>query len=89
MIAAKIWRLNSHTSEDNQLKYRSKEEVAEAAEHDPLVRFTAWLVDRRWITAEHAAEVQTAFDKEASDAADWAEEQPDPLAEDALKNLFA
>ena len=89
LIDAKIWRLNSHTSEDNQLKYRSKEEVAEAAEHDPLVRFTAWLVDRRWITAEHAGEVQTAFDKEASDAADWAEEQPDPLAEDALKNLFA
>jgi 2-oxoisovalerate dehydrogenase E1 component alpha subunit len=89
LIDAKIWRINSHTSEDNHLKYRTKEELAEAAGHDPLVRFIAWLIDRRWITAEEAAGVQAACDKEASDAADWAEEQPDPLAEDALKNLFA
>jgi 2-oxoisovalerate dehydrogenase E1 component subunit alpha len=89
LIDAKIWRINSHTSEDNHLKYRTKEELAEAAGHDPLARFTAWLVDRRWITTEDAAEVQAACDREASDAADWAEEQPDPLPEDALKNLFA
>jgi len=89
LIDAKIWRINSHTSEDNHLKYRSKEELAEAARHDPLVIFTAWLTDRRWITSEQAAEVQAACDKEASDAADWAEEQPDPLPEDALKNVFA
>jgi 2-oxoisovalerate dehydrogenase E1 component alpha subunit len=89
LIDAKIWRINSHTSEDNQLKYRTKEELAEAAGHDPIVRFTMWLVERGWITAEEAAAVQAECDREASDAADWAEEQPDPLPEDALKNLFA
>jgi 2-oxoisovalerate dehydrogenase E1 component alpha subunit len=88
LIDAKIWRINSHTSEDNQLKYRTKEELAEAAGHDPIVRFTRWLVERRWITAEEAAAVEAECDREASDAADWAEEQPDPLPEDALKNLF-
>ncbi|HXN89996.1 MAG TPA: thiamine pyrophosphate-dependent dehydrogenase E1 component subunit alpha [Candidatus Sulfotelmatobacter sp.] len=89
LIDAKIWRINSHTSEDNQLKYRTKEELAEAAGHDPIARFTKWLVERRWITAAEAAAVQAECDREASDAADWAEEQPDPLPEDALKNLFA
>ena len=89
LIDAKIWRINSHTSEDNQLKYRTKEELAEAAGHDPIARFTRWLVERRWITAEEAAAVQAECEREASDAADWAEEQPDPLPEDALKNLFA
>jgi 2-oxoisovalerate dehydrogenase E1 component alpha subunit len=89
LIEAKVWRINSHTSEDNQLKYRSKEEMDEAARHDPIVRFTEWLVGRRWITAEGAAAVQAACDQEASDAADWAEQQPDPLPEDALKNVFA
>jgi len=89
LIDAKIWRINSHTSEDNQLKYRTKEELAEAAGHDPIARFTRWLVERRWITAAEAAAVQAECDREASDAADWAEEQPDPLPEDALKNLFA
>jgi 2-oxoisovalerate dehydrogenase E1 component alpha subunit len=89
LIEAKIWRINSHTSEDNQLKYRTKEELEEAAQHDPLIRFTGWLVEQGWITAGDATKVQVALDKEASDAADWAEQQPDPLAEDALKNVFA
>ncbi len=89
LIDAKIWRINSHTSEDNQLKYRTQEELDEASRHDPIVRFTAWLIDRRSISAEGAAGVQAACDREASDAADWAEQQPDPLPEDTLKHLFA
>jgi 2-oxoisovalerate dehydrogenase E1 component alpha subunit len=89
LIDAKIWRINSHTSEDNQTKYRSREEMEDAARHDPITRFTDWLIERRWITAAAAAEVQSECDREASDAADWAEQQPDPLPEDALKNVFA
>ena len=89
LIDAKIWRINSHTSEDNQTKYRSREEMEEAARHDPITRFTEWLIERRWMTAAAAAEVQSECDREASDAADWAEQQPDPLPEDALKNVFA
>jgi 2-oxoisovalerate dehydrogenase E1 component alpha subunit len=89
LIDAKIWRINAHTSEDNQLKYRTKEELAEAAGHDPIVSFTRWLIQRRWLTAEEAASVQAECDRDASDAADWAEQQPDPLPEDALKNVFS
>ena len=89
LIEAKVWRINSHTSEDNQLKYRTKEELEEASRHDPIVRYTAWLLERRWITPEAATAVQVACDQEASEAADWAEQQPDPLPEDALKHVFA
>jgi 2-oxoisovalerate dehydrogenase E1 component alpha subunit len=89
LIDAKIWRLNSHTSEDNQMKYRSPEEVAEASGHDPIALFVAWLLERGWIAAGEAAKVQDECDREASDAADWAELQPDPVPEDALANVFA
>jgi len=89
LIDAKIWRINSHTSEDNQLKYRTKEELADAAEHDPIARFRAWLIERRWISEDETAQIQAECDAEASEAADWAEQQPDPVPEDALKHLFA
>ena len=89
LIDAKVWRMNSHTSEDNHLKYRTKEEIADASEHDPITRFVSLLVERRWISIEDAAKLQQECDKEASDAADWAEQQPDPLPEDALKHVFA
>src|SRR3977135_1871531 len=81
LIAGKRSRINSHTSEDNHLKYRGQDEIAEASGHDPIARFVAWLIERGWIVAEDAARVQAEFDKEASDAADWAEQQPDPLAD--------
>ena len=88
LIDAKIWRMNSHTSEDNQLKYRSKEELDEAARHDPIARYVAWLIERRWLSADEAENIQAGFDREASEAADWAEQQPDPVPEDALKHVF-
>ena len=89
LIDAKIWRMNSHTSEDNHLKYRGKEEIDEAAAHDPIGRFGAWLAERGWLTADDLARTQAACDAEASEAADWAEQQPDPIAEDTLTNVFA
>ena len=88
LIDAKVWRMNQHTSEDNQLKYRSKEEIEEAARHDPIARYIGWLIERRWLTTEEAAKIQAGYDQEASDAADWAEQQPDPLPEDALKHVL-
>jgi 2-oxoisovalerate dehydrogenase E1 component alpha subunit len=89
LIDAKVWRMNSHTSEDNHLKYRTKEEISDAAEHDPIVRFRAWLVERGWISEDQASALQAECDAEASEAADWAEQQPDPTPEDALTHLFA
>ena len=41
------------------------------------------------ITPTGAARLQAESDREASEAADWAEQQPDPIAEDALTNVFA
>jgi 2-oxoisovalerate dehydrogenase E1 component alpha subunit len=89
LIDAKIWRINSHTSEDNQAKYRPQEEIEEAARHDPLLRFEDWLVARSWLSGEHALRIRAECDQEASDAADWAEQQPDPRAEDTLSQVFA
>ncbi|MGH7763060.1 MAG: thiamine pyrophosphate-dependent dehydrogenase E1 component subunit alpha, partial [Candidatus Dormibacteraceae bacterium] len=64
LIDAKIWRINSHTSEDNHLKYRTKAELEEASRHDPIARFTTWLVERGWISAADAGRVQAGCDNE-------------------------
>ena len=89
LIEARIWRINSHTSEDNQAKYRTPEELEEAAGHDPIARFEAWLIERGWLTAEAARQVQADLDREASEAADWAEQQPAPRPDDLGRHVFA
>ncbi len=89
LIEAKIRRINSHTSEDNQAKYRPPEEIQEAALHDPLLRFEDWLAARGWLSGAEAHAVREGCDRDAAEAADWAEQQPDPLAEDLAKHLYA
>jgi 2-oxoisovalerate dehydrogenase E1 component alpha subunit len=88
LIEAKIWRMNSHTSEDNQTKYRTAEEMEDASRHDPLLRFEDWLISQGWLSPEQPQQLRTQYDAEAAEAADWAEQQPDPRAEDAEKNVF-
>ena len=89
LVEARIWRINSHTSEDNQAKYRTPEELAEAAAHDPIACFEKWLAARGWLSPDEAADIRDHLDQEASEAADWAELQPAPRAEDLETNVFA
>ena len=88
-IEARIWRINPHTSEDNQGKYRTAEQLASAAAHDLVARFEAWLAEQGWLSAVQAADIRAAFERDAAEAADWAEAQPDPLAEDLAANVYA
>ncbi|MDQ6691600.1 MAG: thiamine pyrophosphate-dependent dehydrogenase E1 component subunit alpha, partial [Candidatus Dormibacteraeota bacterium] len=89
LLEARIKRINSHTSEDNQTRYRTEEEIAEAVAFDPVLKYEAWLAERGWLSASDAARVHSDFERESSDAADWAEQQPDPLPELTLRNVYA
>jgi 2-oxoisovalerate dehydrogenase E1 component alpha subunit len=89
LIEARIWRMNAHTSEDNQAKYRSPGELDEAAGHDPLVCFETWLEGQGWLDAGEAQQVRERFEREAAEAADWAETQPDPRPEDLSAHVYA
>jgi len=89
LIEARIRRINPHTSEDNQARYRTPEDIAEALEHDPVAKFEAWLAGRGWLAPEEAEGIRLEYERESSDAADWAEAQPDPRPEDALRHVFA
>ncbi len=89
LIEARIWRINSHTSEDNQAKYRSPEELEDASRHDPLLRFEDWLIARGRLSGARSKAIREELDREAGEAADWAEAQPQPRAEDLGRHVFA
>ena len=44
LIECKTYRFLPHTSDDDDKTYRSREEVAEHKHHDPIDRFTAYLI---------------------------------------------
>jgi 2-oxoisovalerate dehydrogenase E1 component subunit alpha len=78
LIEAKVSRLTAHSSDDQQTKYRSADDLAEGKAHDPLPIFRAQLREAGVLTeaaeAAIAAEIRDAVD----DATDHAEAEPDP-----------
>ena len=78
LIEAKVTRLTAHSSDDQQTKYRSEDELAEGKAHDPLPIFRGTLRDAGVLT-DAAEDAMTADIKAlVDDATDYAEAQPDP-----------
>jgi 2-oxoisovalerate dehydrogenase E1 component alpha subunit len=89
LIEAKVTRLTAHSSDDQQTKYRSEEELAAERARDPLPRFRAQLREAGIlgddIEKRLAADITAAVD----DATSYAESQPDPDPSTAMRWVFA
>jgi len=89
LIECKTYRFLPHTSDDDDKTYRSREEVAEHKHHDPIDRFTAYLIaqglwdhDRMQVLHDEVkAEVEAAI------VAAWDAPDPDPAT--VWRHLFA
>src|ERR1700694_377856 len=71
LVEARIKRINSHTSEDNQAKYRTAQDIAEALDYDPIVKFEAWLAGRGWLLPEDAERIRPALGRGGGGGARW------------------
>lgn len=89
LIEAKVTRLTAHSSDDQQTKYRSAEELAAERGHDALPRFRGQLRDAGVLT--DAVEERLAAEIKAivEDATDYAEAQPDPDPAGAMRYVYA
>lgn len=83
LIEAKVVRLFSHSSSDDQKKYRSKESLEEDLKKDPIDYFSNLLIKKGVLTDLAFTELKKEVDAHISDSADWALKQPDPKAETA------
>jgi 2-oxoisovalerate dehydrogenase E1 component alpha subunit len=88
-IEAKVIRLTAHSSDDQQTRYRSAEELAEIAGKDPLPRFRGELRDAKVLTDEIEARIAAEVKAAVDDATTYAEEAPDPDPATAMKWVFA
>lgn len=89
LIEAKVIRLTAHSSDDQQTKYRSAEELTGLKEQDPLPLFRAQLRDAGVLTDELDASIAAAVKKDIDEATDYAENAPDPTPETAMKWVYA
>ena len=87
-IEAKTYRLVPHTSDDDDRRYRTKEEVEEWARKDPLIRFEAWLKEHGVADRAQIEELQVKAAQEVDEATEYAEKAPTPAPESALRHVY-
>jgi 2-oxoisovalerate dehydrogenase E1 component alpha subunit len=89
LIEAKVTRLTAHSSDDQQTKYRSEEDLAAGKERDPLPVFRARLRDAGVLTEEIEAGLTAEINGIVDEATEYAEAQPDPDPATASRYVFA
>ncbi len=89
LIEAKVTRLTGHSSDDQQTKYRTEEDLEAGRGHDALPHFRNQLHDAGVLTDEIeerlAAEIRAAVE----DATDFAEAEADPDPTTAHLHVYA
>ncbi|MDE3101648.1 MAG: thiamine pyrophosphate-dependent dehydrogenase E1 component subunit alpha [Chloroflexota bacterium] len=88
IVETTCYRYRPHSSDDDDSRYRSKDEVAEWRARDPVARGRAYLLDQGVGEPELDA-MRAEITSEIESAIDAAEAAPDPRPEDLLRHVYA
>ena len=88
LIEAEVVRLLSHSSSDDQKKYRSPEELEKDLRKDPIQVFVKKLTSMKLINDDEYQKLKKEVEKEVNDAADKALKAADPKPETATQYIF-
>ncbi|HEY7464908.1 MAG TPA: thiamine pyrophosphate-dependent dehydrogenase E1 component subunit alpha [Candidatus Limnocylindria bacterium] len=89
LIEARVVRLTSHSSDDDQRRYRDPAEVEALKEQDPLTRFATQLREIGLLDDARDEEYRAAAKAEVNEASRRAEARPDPDPETAERHVYA
>ena len=88
LIEAKTYRLVPHTSDDDDRRYRSREEVEQWTAKDPLIRYRRWLLEHDVADERKLDKLHEQAAREVDEATEEAEKAPTPAPESALRRVF-
>ncbi|SFF93964.1 thiamine pyrophosphate-dependent dehydrogenase E1 component subunit alpha [Sporolactobacillus nakayamae] len=88
LLEANCYRLMPHTSDDNDMTYRTKEEVDEAKKYDGVITFADYLRSIGVLTKERENEMEEQIRKEIDEATDYAENAPFADPESVLRYVY-
>jgi 2-oxoisovalerate dehydrogenase E1 component len=89
LIECLVDRLGAHSSEDDQRRYRTQEELDRLAENDCLTRFRKRLLEEGILDEKAVAEYENRVKEEVQAATRAGLESSDARPEDALTNVYS
>jgi 2-oxoisovalerate dehydrogenase E1 component alpha subunit len=88
LIEGMCYRYLAHSTDDNDLTYRTREDVVERRKTDPLPRFESILTEQGIMTASEIEAMRKDVLRETNEATDAAEAQPYPQAADLYTHVY-
>ena len=88
LIEAHVVRLASHSSSDDQRKYRSKDSIESDLDKDPIAKLEKILITEGAINEESIAKMETIIDNKIDEAAEFTLLQEEPKAESAERFIL-
>lgn len=89
LIEAMMYRLSPHSTSDNDLAYRTKEEVDEHRAKDGIPKFKQYLVNCGIWNEEREAELLASIRKELDEATEYGDKAQFPTPESTLLHVYA
>jgi pyruvate dehydrogenase E1 component alpha subunit len=88
LIDAKTYRYKGHSMSD-PAKYRTREELEEYQEQDPILILKARMLDAKMIDDESFKAMDDEIKKSVQDAVDFAESSDEPPLETMYEDIYA
>src|SRR5919112_891718 len=88
LIEAKTYRLTAHSSDDDDRRYREREEIEEWRVKGPIKRFETYLQENGLLDEEKKEEMEAQIKAEVAEASDYAENAPFAEPEEALEGVY-
>jgi len=89
LIEAMMYRISPHSTSDNDLAYRSKEEVDYNKTLDGLPKFKQYMVDHGIWNEELEDQLRSEIKKQLDEASSYADKAPFPTPESVMDHVYA
>jgi pyruvate dehydrogenase E1 component alpha subunit len=87
LLDIRTYRYKGHSMSDPQ-KYRSKDEVSEWMEQDPIEHCLAVIRDNKWMTEKEIEAIEEWVKKEVAESVEFAENSPYPEAHELYEDVY-
>lgn len=87
LLDIRTYRYKGHSMSDPQ-KYRTKDEVTEWIEQDPILHVLNTIKENKWLKEKEIEEINDWVKKEVAESVKFAEESPYPDAEELYEDVY-
>ena len=88
LVEGCCYRYLAHSTDDNDMTYRTREDVMQRRKQDPVPAFEALLLERGIMKADQVSAMRKDVLRETNEATDAAEALPYPAAADLYTHVY-